>query len=103
MDEANYNKPLHECYDILSNADNINYVLCVCDSANAKEGHSLGGQAWNINTDNDENQLQPDFETMVGNLIEQYLENNELPYSKKIAFVRQFANKIIEHITFNTK
>lgn len=99
METGNYNKPLHECYDILKNADSINYILCVCDSADAEEGHSLGGQAWNINTDDLEHQKQPDFSTMVGNLIEQYLENNEYSYKDKISFVRRFANEIIEHIT----
>ena len=95
----NYKKPLQKCYDILKDSDDINYLLCVCDSTEKENKASVGGQAWNINTDDEDNETGPDFTTMVGNMIESYVDSNGYDYISKVKFVRQLCNEIIEHLT----
>lgn len=95
----NYKQPLEKCYDILKDSEDINYVLCVCDSTEQEQKQSVGGQAWNVNTDGSDNETGPDFPTMVGNLIESYVDKNGYNYLSKVKFIRQLCSEIIEHIT----
>ena len=94
-----YSEVLKECYDKLSNAEGVNYILCACDAVeNDDDKKAIGGQAWNVEVIGGEDS-HPDFMSMIGNLVTGYMEGNGYSYTDKVRTVRTLSQEIIEHCT----
>lgn len=98
MKDAEYKKALDGCFDILKNAEGVNYILCVSKATDPDDVGSIGGHAWNI-SDIDSGESQPNFLSMVGGIIEAYLEENNYKYTDKLKFMNTLYNGLLERIT----
>lgn len=92
-----YLEPLRACSDVLKNAEGINYLIVVTDAVenDSERATFEGGSGWNIEYDDG----GPDFATMVGGLIEQYMDENDMSYKEKLQTIRRFTNELLEHVT----
>lgn len=92
-----YLKPLHECNDVLTRTDGINYVILVSDavSEDSNQDKFVGGSGWNV----EDGSTDPDFFSMVGGLIEHFLSESDLKYTEKIKLIREFNDNLVRHIT----
>ena len=97
MEEHKYLKPFRKCSDILKETEGVNYIIVATDAVEDDEEQALfaGGSGWNIEFDDG----GPNFETMVGGLIEQYMEENGMSYKEKLKCIRRFSTELLEHVT----
>lgn len=89
-----YYKPLEECCNILKQTEGVNYIITCADAGDEEAEQSLGGCGWNVEDDS-----EPNFFSMVGNLIEQYFNANEIPYTEQLKLIRNFSSELVENIT----
>lgn len=93
--ERKYLEPLRGCFNTLKNANGINYIILVADSADKNNKEFIGGSGWNINEETD----APDFFSMVGGLIENYLSENDYSYIDKIKQINSFCENMLNSVT----
>lgn len=89
-----YLKPLQECSDILSETDGVNYIILCADADAEEQDKVVGGSGWNIEDDS-----MPDFFTMVGGIIEKYLDENSDSFVDKMKLVKAFYEELMTHLT----
>lgn len=96
MTEKKYLEPFNEVAEILSKVKGINYIISVVDSTDdPTKPCFVGGCGWSV----EDAASGPDFFTMVGGLMEQFMVDNEMPYAKKLSVLRNFNKILIENIT----
>lgn len=94
-----YLEPLRKCANILEETKGVNYIFLMSDAIKDDENLDMfaGGSGWNIEYDDG----GPDFMSMVGGLIEHYLNASGMKYSEKVKMLRTLNNKLLENITYN--
>lgn len=95
MEKTDYIVPLRQCCDILKKTKGVNYVILCANIVDKNEPMIVGGSGWNIEDD----ETSPDFFTMVGGLVERYLEEQGLSYMEKIRLVKGFHDNLLNNLT----
>ena len=93
--DGRYLKTLKDCAEVLKQAKGVNYIILCADATEEDEPVFIGGSGWNI----DHSKSGPDFFTMVGGIVENYLNEQGLSYLEKIKAVNDFSTKLLECIT----
>lgn len=95
--EKRYLKPLLECSKILDDADDVNYIILVSDAIkdDIHTSSFAGGSGWNVEYP----EGGPDFLSMVGGLVENFLAESKLSYTEKLKLIRAFTNNIVMNVT----
>lgn len=89
-----YIKPLQECSNILSGTNGVNYIILCADADGEEPDKVVGGSGWNIEDDS-----MPDFFTMVGGIIEKYLDENSESFVEKMKLVNAFYEELMMNLT----
>ena len=94
---SKYLKPLHECNEVLNKVEGINYILLVADAVKEDSGQDkfVGGSGWNV----EDGSTDPDFFSMVGGILEHFLDEADLKYTEKLKIIREFNDNLLKHIT----
>lgn len=91
---GNYHKPLEKCDKILREAKGVNSIVIASNAEPEDSDGAVGGCGWHI-----QDGTEPGFFGMIGNLIEQYMRANEVPYTVQLKMIRELSSELVENIT----
>lgn len=95
MEDKKYIKPLRKCYEILKQTEGVNYIILCADVTDDSEPKIAGGSGWNIK----DGDTSPDFFSMVGGLVEHFLNEQDLSYMEKISLIKDFHGTLLKNLT----